>query len=82
VSDIGDDFKYMRELSQKKRASNREHSADILAAADIPYVSKNGGAHLIVADRFDFWPGTGLWMERGKPQKHRGVAKLIARITK
>lgn len=51
----------------------------LLEQADIPFESKNG-AHLIVAGRYDFWPGTGLWQARGEVTKQRGVRRLIARI--
>lgn len=63
-----------------KRASNRDTSAQMLKQAGIQFESKNHGAHLIVAGRYDFWPGTGLWQARGEATKQRGVRRLIARI--
>lgn len=63
-----------------KRAGNRDASVRLLEQADIPFESKNGGAHLIVAGRYDFWPGTGFWQARGEATKQRGVRRLIARI--
>lgn len=77
---IAHTFSAMRKMSQEKRASNREASAAMLIEAGIQFESKNDGAHLIVADKYDFWPGTGLWMERGKTQRSRGVRGLIKRI--
>lgn len=77
MGDMGDIFNEMREASQKRRASNRENSAEILTRARIPFESKNDGAHLIVDGRIDFWPGTGLWIVRGRKQKRRGVRRLI-----
>jgi hypothetical protein len=68
------------EASKAKRADNRDRSTEILVIAGVPFVSKNDGAHLIVAERFDFWPGTGLWMERGKAKKHRGIRSLLQRV--
>ncbi len=68
---------FLKEQSQKKRANNRESSAELLKTAGIPFVSKNDGAHLIVDERCDFWPGTGLWMVRGSGRKNRGVQNLI-----
>ena len=60
----------------------RENSADYLAQREIPFVSKNGGAHLIVEGKdcfIDFWPGTGKWHSRcGK--KGFGVRNLVAFI--
>lgn len=59
---------------------NRPAAAQMLKQAGIPFESKNGGAHLIVAGRYDFWPGTGLWQARGEATKQRGVRRLIARL--
>lgn len=71
-----------KKLSREKRAANRDRSTEILVLAGIKFMSKNDGAHLIVAERFDFWPGTGLWMERGKSAKQHGIRSLIKRIKK
>lgn len=70
----------VKKAKQEKRADNRDRSTEMLVIAGIPFVSKNNGAHLIVDGRFDFWPGTGLWMERGKSKKNRGIRSLIERI--
>lgn len=80
MSDMGDMWRDVNDASKEKRAQNRDRSAEMLVQAGVPFVSKNGGAHLIVDGRFDFWPGTGLWMERGKPKKHRGIRSLLARV--
>lgn len=78
--DIIAGFEIMHEASKVKRASNRVNSAHLLTAAGISFESRNNGAHLIVAKRYDFWPGTGLWMVRGEKTKQRGVSKLIERV--
>ena len=78
--DVSAMWREHRAASQEKRASNRDRSAALLQEAGIQFVSKNGGAHLIVAERYDFWPGTGLWMARGDKSKSRGVKRLIQRI--
>lgn len=67
----------LKQIQQQKRASNREGAADILTRAGVKFVSKNGGAHLIVDDRVDAWPGTGLWHSRNTPEKNRGVRSLL-----
>jgi len=69
------------QLRAAKRAANRDASTLMLKNAGIPFESKNDGAHLIVAGRYDFWPGTGLWQARGERTKQRGVHRLIARIS-
>lgn len=69
-----------KDASQEKRAGNRDASARLLTEAGISFVPKNAGAHLIVtagAKTIDFWPGTGLWQERGATKSRRGVQSLI-----
>lgn len=75
-----DAWRERREASQAKRASNRENGARRLRAAGIEFTEHNAGAHLVVAGRYDYWPGTGLWQARGDRTQQRGVARLIARI--
>lgn len=80
MGDMGDDWKDVLKERQEKRARNRDASARLLQEAGIPFESRNDGTHLIVAGRYDFWPGTGLWMARGEKTKRRGVHALIERI--
>ena len=68
----------MKEQSQDRRANNRESSAAILTNKEIPFESKNGGAHLIVnGGEVDFWPGTGKWIFRKSRKQGRGVLQLL-----
>lgn len=82
TNDINEMFNALKKEQQEKRADNRENSAAYLSQRGIPFVSKNGGAHLIVEGRegfIDFWPGTGKWHSRcGK--KGFGVRNLVAFI--
>lgn len=86
MSEMGEVWNDVRAMRQEKRAANREASADLLLQAGIPHQSSNGGAHLIVCPAvgqlIDFWPGTGLWIQRGNPKKHRGVQSLIKHCKK
>ncbi len=78
-------FGAQRKERQEKRSSNREQSAKLLTDAGVRFESKNDGAHLVVTvghEAVDFWPGTGLWIVRGLPARHRGVMKLLAYIRK
>lgn len=86
MGDMGDYWRdvtpALKEQSQKKRASNRTSSANLLTKAGIPFESRNDAAHLILnrGDHFiDFWPGTGLWVTRGWKFtiKGRGVRLLL-----
>lgn len=72
---------YRRQCVQcgaNKRALNTASSTDILAQRGVPFESKNNGAHLIVAGgRLDFWPSTGVFIERKTGLRGRGVFKLL-----
>ena len=81
--DMGEVWKVRAQANAEKRAANRESSASILARAGVAFKANNFGAHLIVvhADRtVDFWPGTGLWIERGTKTRGRGVRRLLQHL--
>ncbi len=85
MGDMADAFNDMKEHSKQKRAANRQYAPRVLEQADIPFVVKNGGVHLIVegGDCFiDFWPGTGRWITRtGKIGFGvKNLIKFIARV--
>lgn len=79
-------FKIRSQENAQKRAKNRQSSAELLKAKEVPYNVHNNGAHLVI--RFgifwiDFWPGTGLWHARIPVDHHgRGVFNLIAFLDK
>lgn len=83
--DLGTIFRLHRERQQQKRADNREFSTGMLREAGVFFTSHNDGAHLIVAERWDFWPGTGRFTERKgragqRKREGRGVRRLLAII--
>jgi hypothetical protein len=72
-----DDYKELREQSKQRRQNNRDQSPQALTAAGLSFTTHNGGAHLVVCERFDFWPGTGKWIDRKTRRGGRGVFPLI-----
>lgn len=80
-SDMGEDFAAMREMSQVKRAGNRDSSLSLLQAKGFEVQVKNAGAHIIVG-AYDFWPGTGLFISRRNQKRGRGVFNLIRNLEK
>ena len=70
-------FKAKRQHSQIKRAMNRNWSSKELSNRGVPFVSKNGGAHLIVDGHINFWPGTGRWGDLNTPNGGRGITSLL-----
>ncbi len=81
MGDMGDFFRAVKSAGQKKRADNRQKSAEMLTKKGIPFTTKNGGAHLIVDGRADFWPGTGKWKMR-KGTGGYGVRGLLKELKK
>lgn len=80
MSELGEMFKFMDELKKERRASNTEKSTSILIEKAINFESKNGGAHLIVKHGgkvIDYWPSTGLWVDRKTMKRKGGVFQLI-----
>jgi len=78
--DIADHYAALKERSRHKRQSNRDYAPIVLQREGISYISHNGGAHLVVEHRFDYWPGTGLFMDRVTKLQHRGVRALVQRV--
>lgn len=81
-NEVSEMWKAWRQHSQEKRRANRTNSPHLLTEAGIPFTVKNDGAHLIVDNRFDFWPGTGRWIKRDTGRKGFGVHSLINAIRK
>lgn len=80
MSEVGEAYEGMHAESRERRAKNRQSSADLLRAHGFEFQTRNAGAHLIVdtpRGPVDFWPGTGLWCQRGTTKTHRGVFRLI-----
>jgi hypothetical protein len=77
MTDGGDYWRDMRGYWQAKRRSNLVQSTAILECAGVPFKSKNNGVHLIVKDRWDYWPSTGLFIDRQTKKKGRGIKNLL-----
>jgi hypothetical protein len=79
-SEMGEYWRDLKEIGQKRRAENREHAPEVLKSAGIPFTSKNDGAHLIIkipGHTVNFWPGTGKWQFCNEQRGGRGIIKLI-----
>ena len=82
MGDVGDYWRDTRGYYQEKRAKNTASSTAILEREKIPFTSHNGGVHLVICDAWDFWPSTGLFIERATGKKGRGVFNLLKLIRK
>lgn len=83
MGDMGELFSIYKNSRQNKRASNRTRATAVLDSEGIKYEAKNYGAHLIVRHGdvvVDYWPGTGLWIDRRDKLKRRGIRRLIVYV--
>jgi hypothetical protein len=70
----------LREQNQEKHERNRRYATILLDAENVKFVPKNHGAHIIIANRWDLWPGTGKWRDRKVNKYSHGLGNLIKLI--
>ena len=82
MSDVGEDYKALKETRKQKKVSRLERSINRLLDLGIEFESKNDGYHLIIKARneiYDFYPSTGAYRMRGRAER-RGVDRLISEL--
>lgn len=77
-SDLRDLFQANRQQKQVKRASNLARSLEALESSGINY-RKLSDYHYLVAENYDYWPSTGLFINRLTRKRGRGIFKIIAK---
>ena len=83
MGDMAEVFRAMTRYKKAKRASNTEKSTALLNNLGVDFVAHNYGAHLVVRRMsfvVDFWPSTGIWIDRSTKAKKRGVFPLLEHI--
>lgn len=81
-SELAKAFAEYRAARKAKKGNNVESSLAMLTRNSIRYeVLNRDNYHTLVDERFDFWPSTGKWRERGNGRTGRGV-RLLARIVR
>jgi len=70
-------YDQLQEHGRRKRHDNLEKSTNLLKIKGYKFTSYNDGIHLVVEDRFNFWPSTGLFIEIKTHERGRGIFKLI-----
>lgn len=78
MSEIGDDFRALREESQRKRAANEEWSIKYLKQRGIAFTVLSKSSRHYRVGAFDFWPSTGKFYNPKTQLGGRGVKNLIA----
>jgi hypothetical protein len=76
MSDMGELFCAARVASQEKRSANLESSVELLTNSGVSF-EKLSEHHYLVAGRYDFWPSTGLFIDRKTKSKSRGIFELL-----
>ena len=76
------DWKLMSDFLKNERYMNTVTYTEMLKQFEIEFESKNYGAHLIVEGKFDFWPSTGLFINRTTKERGRGIFNLFKIIKK
>ena len=77
MSEIFEAFGAIKELGRIKRNNNKISSTGILTSRGIDFISKSNGVHLVVKNRWDFWPSTGLFIDRKNQKRGRGIKNLL-----
>jgi hypothetical protein len=73
----------IRKDSQERRSRNREYSTNLIMqkAKEHGWVVENfNDVHFRINTRFDFWPGTGKYLDRVMGKYRRGVFNLIREL--
>jgi hypothetical protein len=79
MSELGEDFKAYREMKRTKRADNHARAEKILKEKQIPHIRLSASHYRVGA--FDFWPATGLFIERRTGKRGRGIFNLLKRVS-
>lgn len=73
-----------KEEARIKKSQNQKNAFRLLDENKIPYEIKNGGIHLVVDGRIDYYPTTGKYIVRGskeRPAKYgRGIFRLLEEV--
>ena len=77
MGDMGEYWQDVNRDRKEKKQSNLEYNTNVLLEKGICFVSKNNGVHLIVENAFDFYPSTGLFINRKTKKKGRGIKNLL-----
>ncbi|MBD3260257.1 MAG: hypothetical protein GF334_01045 [Candidatus Altiarchaeales archaeon] len=70
---------------RQRKQHNKESSTEILTKSGVNFTARNNGTHLIVEEGgkiVDYWPSTGLFIDRADKKRRRGVFRLLKHVGK
>ena len=86
MGDVGETWKAFKDIKKKesseKKKSNLDYALNTLKEKRIPFRKNNGGIHLVIDCRFDYWPTTGKFINRVTKKKGRGLINLLKEVEK
>lgn len=81
MSETVDFYRAMKEDGRRAKYDHLVANTAELERRKIPFASKNDGLHLIIADRWDFWPSTGKWFDKVRMKRGHDIESLLSSIT-
>lgn len=85
INEETESWRKYRQDKANKRIKNLEYSTNLLKEKGIQFESHNFGKQLVILcvdPKIDFYPSTGLWVERTTRYMNRGILSLLAYINK
>lgn len=78
MGDMGDLYRDYRIQKKEKKFQNLEYAINVLK----DYEYRQADEYLFKVGPFDFWPSTGLFINRETGKKGRGINNLLPLIEK
>lgn len=78
MSDLGDHFQAMKDHGKERKRYNLERSLGLLRANKVEFTKLTDHHYRIGV--YDFWPSTGVYLNRETKKKGRGVFNLIKKV--
>lgn len=79
MSEIGETFKTLHKIRQERKWENHAKSLNILKEKNIRHKILSD-THIRIEDSYDFWPTTGLFINRKTKQRGRGIFNLLMEL--
>lgn len=76
--DLSEDYRAWNEAKRDKRSLNLESSIRILQTEGIAF-KQLSDTHFRIGE-FDFWPSTGLFLNRKTKKRGRGIFSLVTKV--
>mgnify|MGYP006960001113 FL=1 len=75
MSEIAEDYKELKIDKQQKKQNNLVYSTNLLVEKGIKFISCNGGVHLIVENKYNFYPSTGKICNKQNKSLVKNISK-------